>query len=162
MVKKITFLGVLVVFFGCQTEKKCKLGVPKPIFSRDLQHVTMYDFQRQGQNSMESLLLDTGVSLEIDQSGCDDLVQEYRFTVKGDFSAFPDSLWPKEAVRQLVFLSTFSPKQQPLKLWADAIEEQRLQMRLGEDFELQAGIFVRVDRILSTGESTLLLRLSQK
>ena len=81
--------------------------------------------------------------------------------MKGNFSQFPDSLWLKEATRQLVFLSTFSPKQAAFKAWADVIELRRADMRLGEDREVEPGVFVRVDRILSPEESTLVLVFSQ-
>lgn len=134
---------------------------PEPIFSSNLPHVLKYHFERQGTQSIESLLLDTQVYLEIFQEVCRDTRQEFRFTVKGDFSRYVDSLWLKEVVRQLTFLSTFSPQQAPLKAWADAIEAVRPGMRLGEDTELQPGIFIRVDRILSPEQSTLLVVLAQ-
>lgn len=107
-------------------------------------------------------MLDTGVLLEINQDICNESRQEYRFNVKGNFSQFPDSLWLKEATRQLVFLSTFSPKQSAFKAWADVIELRRSDMRLGEDREVEPGVFVRVDRVLSPEESTLVLVFSQK
>ena len=116
----------------------------------------------QGRQSLESLLLDTNVLLEIHQDVCTETRQEYRFKVQGDYNQFPDSLWLKEATRQLVFLSSFSAKQAPLKAWADIIEMRRSEMKLGEDREVEPGIFVRVDRVVSPEESTLLLVFSQK
>ena len=148
------------LLLSCNSQPKCQYK-PEPIFEANLPHVVQYNFEKQGNQSLESLLLDTNVLLEISQEVCNQSRQEYRFTVKGDFSRFPDSLWMKEAVRQLVFLSTFSAKQAPLKSWADVLEAQRTQMRLGEDVEIQPGVNVRVDRIVSPEESTLLLVLSQ-
>lgn len=145
---------------ACQTETKCKYK-PEPIFAADLPHVEQYNFEKQGAQSLESLFLDTGVLLEINQAVCDKTRQEFRFTVQGDFSRFPDSLWLKEAVRQLVFLSSFSPKQAPLKAWADVLEEARSEMRLGEDWAIQPDVSVRVDRVVSPEQSTLVLILSQ-
>ena len=107
-------------------------------------------------------MLDTNVLLEISQDVCTETRQEYRFKVQGNFSQFPDSLWLKEATRQLVFLSSFSPKQAPLKIWADVIENRRSEMKLGEDREVEPGVFVRVDRVVSPEESTLMLVFSQK
>jgi len=162
MNKKLFALALPVFFlFSCKNEKICKYK-PSPIFAAGLPHITQYNFETQGAQSLESLLLDTGVLLEIHQDVCAETRQEYRFTVKGDFSQYPDSLWLKEATRQLVFLSSFSPKQAPLKAWADVIEQNRPQMRLGEDHEVESGIFVRVDRVISPEQSTLLLVFSQK
>ncbi len=155
-------LGILLLAaFGCQSTASCKYK-PAPVFEAGLPHVTEYHFEKQGSQSLERLMLDTGVLLEINQEICNESRQEYRFNVKGNFSQFPDSLWLKEATRQLVFLSTFSPKQAAFKAWADVIELRRAEMRLGEDREVEPGVFVRVDRILSPEESTLVLVFTQK
>ncbi len=151
----------LLAAIGCQSTTTCKYK-PAPVFEAGLPHVTEYRFEKQGNQSLESLMLDTGVLLEINQDICNESRQEYRFNVKGNFSQFPDSLWLKEATRQLVFLSTFSPKQSAFKAWADVIELRRADMRLGEDREVEPGVFVRVDRVLSPEESTLVLVFSQK
>ncbi len=146
---------------GCQTNTTCKYK-PSPVFEAGLPHVTDYHFEKKDNQSLESLMLDTGVLLEISQDICNESRQEYRFNVQGDFSKFPDSLWLKEATRQLVFLSTFSPKQAAFKAWADVIELRRGDMHLGEDREVEPGVFVRVDRVLSPQESTLVVVFSQK
>lgn len=153
----ISVLGL----FACNSETKCKYK-PEPIFEASLPHIVRYNFEKQGNQSLESLLLDTNVLLEIGQEICNNTRQEFRFTVQGDFSRFPDSMWLKEAVRQLVYLSTFSPKQAPLKAWADVLEEQRKGMRLGQDAEIQPGVTARVDRINSPEQSTLILVLAQQ
>ena len=150
-----------VLLFSCETGKTCKYK-PAPVFEAGLPHVVQYNFEIQGQQSLESLLLDTNVLLEISQDVCTETRQEYRFRVQGDYSQYPDSLWLKEATRQLVFLSSFSPKQAPLKAWADVIEMRRAEMKLGEDREVEQGVFVRVDRVISPEQSTLLLVFSQK
>lgn len=151
----------VALFFSCETQKKCKYK-PAPVFEAGLPHVVQYNFEVQGHQSLESLLLDTNVLLEISQDVCTETRQEYRFRVQGNFSQYPDSLWLKEATRQLVFLSSFSPKQAPLKAWADVIEMRRGDMKLGEDREVEPGVFVRVDRVVSPEESTLLLVFSQQ
>jgi len=156
----ITF-SLLLPLFSCKNEKTCKYK-PAPVFEAGLPHVLQYNFEKQGSQSLESLMLDTHVLLEIHQDVCEQTRQEYRFTVQGDYSKYPDSLWLKEASRQLVFLSTFSPKQAPLKAWADMIELRRPDMRLGEDREVEKGVFVRVDRIVSPEQSTMLVVFSQQ
>lgn len=152
---------LLIVFGACRNEKSCKYK-PTPVFEKGLPHVTDYNFETQGQQSLESLLLDRGILLEISQEVCDQTRQEFRFMVDGDYSAQPDSFWLKEATRQLVFLSSFSEKQAPLKAWADIIEERRAEMHLGEDREVQPGIFLRIDRVINPQQATLMLVFSQK
>lgn len=154
------FCCLVLFWLSCESNKGCRYK-PEPIFQAGLPHVLQYNFEKQGNQSLESLLLDTNVLLEINQDVCDKTRQEFQFTVRGDYSRFADSLWMKEAVRQLVYLSSFSEKQAPLKAWADVLEARRTEMRLGEDREIQPGVFVRIDRVVSPEKSTLLLTLSQ-
>ncbi|MDO8971274.1 MAG: hypothetical protein Q7U74_11340, partial [Saprospiraceae bacterium] len=118
------FAGSILFGSACQNQPSCKFR-PEPIFSKDLPHVVQYNFEKEGSQSLESMLLDRGILLEVGQEVCGETKQEYRFTVQGDYAAQPDSFWMKEASRQFVFLSTFSPKQAPLKDWGDIIELRR-------------------------------------
>lgn len=158
---KLSLLLALSIFMACQNEKTCKYK-PMPVFEKGLPHVVDYYFEAKGSKSLESLLLDRGIELEISQEVCDETRQEFRFKVSGDFTAQPDSFWLKEATRQLVYLSSFSEKQAPLKAWGDIIEELRGDMQLGQDREVQRGVFVRVDRVTNPQEAILMLVLSQK
>jgi hypothetical protein len=146
---------------ACQGEQKCKYK-PTPVFEKGLPHILDYKYESKGAQSFESLLLDRGVLLELSQDVCNEMRQEFRFIVEGDFMAQPDSFWLKEASRQLVFLSSFSEKQAPLKSWADVIEMRRTEMQLGQDREVQPGIFVRVDKVNNPQQATLVVVLSQK
>ena len=156
------FIGLVAVVFACKNgSEKCKFGQPTAIFSADLPHVSSHNFQQKGNESLESLMFDTGIALEIEQSGCEEMQQAFRFTALGDRRSMPDSMWVKEAVRQLVYLSSLGKKQGPLRLWADALEAARPSLKLGETFPIEAGVGVKVDKIVSPDQSVLLLTLSQ-
>ncbi|MEQ1744132.1 MAG: hypothetical protein ABMA02_01790 [Saprospiraceae bacterium] len=161
--KKTTTIVITLaaLVFSCKTETKCRYK-PEPIFAKGLPHVVQYNFEKDGNQSLESLMLDTGTLVEVGQDVCTGTRQEFRFTVRGDYRQYPDSMWLREAVRQMVYLSSFSPTQAPLRAWADVLEEARTDMRIGEEKMVQDGISVRVDRVVSPEESALLLVLSQK
>ena len=152
---------MFILLHACQNQPTCKYK-PEPIFDKDLPHIVQYNFEKEGSQSLESLMLDRGILLEVGQEVCGETKQEYRFTVKGDYATQPDSFWMKEATRQFVFLSTFSPKQAALKAWGDIIELRRNEMQLGQNREVQPGVFVRIDRVLSPDEATLSVVFSQK
>lgn len=161
---KITLFSLLVglsMLLACQNETTCKYK-PSPVFEKGLPHVLDYYYEAKGTQSLESLLLDRGIELDISQEVCNETRQEFRFKVEGDFTAQPDSFWMKEATRQLVYLSSLSEKQAPLKAWGDIIEQFRLEMQLGQDREVQQGVFVRVDRVANPQEAILMLVFSQK
>jgi hypothetical protein len=155
---------VLFILSDCNSGGVCKYR-PAPIFGEGLPYVVQYHYEVNGRQSMESLMLETGVLLDVYQDVCDATRQEYRFTVPGKaekYRAQADSTWMMEATRQLVFLSTLSPQQAPLKAWADVIEASRAGMKLGEDFEVQEGITIRIDRVIAEDNTTLLLVFSQE
>jgi hypothetical protein len=154
-------LGILVLLTACQNQTTCKYK-PEPIFAKDLPHIVQYNFEKEGSQSLESIMLDRGVLLEIGQEVCGDTKQEYRFTVKGDFAAQPDLFWINEAAGEFNFLSTLSPKQAPLKDWAEIIKLRREDIKIGQDHEVQPGVFIRIDKVVSPEEATLVVLFSQK
>ncbi|MGI9158500.1 MAG: hypothetical protein ACR2K1_01975 [Saprospiraceae bacterium] len=157
-------LIVLVTGYRCETAERCKYR-PAPIFEAGLPNVDRYQYEQKGRQSLESLALSTGVLLDIFQDVCDQTRQEYRFTVPApgaQYAQRPDSLWMKEASRQLFFLSTLSPKQAPLRAWADALEKARPDMKLGAPYSIGEGITISVDRVLGAEQSTLLVVFYQE
>ena len=153
-----------LIFLACEDNKTCAYK-PSPIFQEDLPHIEQYKYEESGVQSLESIWLDRGMLLEVYQEVCNTSRQEYRFTVPGptdDFRAWADSLWFKEASRQLVFLSSLSQKQAPLKSWGDVIEQARPMMKLAEPFEVEQGVFVKVDKVLAEDQTTLLVELYQE
>jgi hypothetical protein len=160
---KIIFMTgwALTCFWACDATPACPFK-PMPIFESGLPHVKIYNFEKQGTQSLESLYLDADVHIEIYQNVCPSTTQEFKFMVKGDFRHFPDSMWMKEAVRQFVFLSSLSPKQKALKDWADIVELRRGDMKLGEEREVQPGVFVKIDKVVGPDRGDLLVTLIEK
>lgn len=163
MKNALVLLFVLALFVAaCQSgQQPCKYK-PSPVFEANQPGVRAYNFEVQSSQSLESVLLETGTLLEIHQEVCQHTRQEYRFIVRGDFSAIADSSWMKEATRELVYLSGLSPKQRALRDWADIIEANRPTMRLGEAKTVQPGISVSVDKVLSPEQGTLIVVFSQE
>ena len=64
---RFTFILSLLVVFACKSKpEKCKYK-PVAIFEAGLPHIQQYNYEVQGSQSMESLLLDTGILLEVAQ-----------------------------------------------------------------------------------------------
>jgi hypothetical protein len=161
MLKSLLFSLSICLLIACDGEQKCKYK-PEPIFSKDLKGVLQYNFETYGSQSLESVFFENNILLELHQDVCNQSAQEYKFTVKGDYSAYPDSLWIREAVRQLTYLSTLSPKQAALKEWAGILEVNRKRMKLAESTKISSGVYAKVDRILSPEQSILILNLESK
>lgn len=155
-------LSLLSCLLACNGNKICKYK-PAPIFDKNLPHLQEYEYEVQGQQSREAFMTDRGVFVEVFQEVCETSRQEYRFTAPGEgFLQMPDSVWLKEVSREFVFLSSFSPQQAPLKNWADLIEDSRPNLHMGEELEINPGIFVKVNKVAAPDKGMLVVELFQK
>jgi hypothetical protein len=77
MKNALTFLCLTSLFIACQSgPQPCKFK-PTPIFEANQPGVRAYNFEVQGPQSLESVLLETGTLLEIHQEVCQQTRQEY-------------------------------------------------------------------------------------
>lgn len=155
-------LGCMLMLNACENTPKCPHGDPTPMFDEEHQMISYHDFGLTGQKSVEEVAFTTGVDLQIFQEGCDDIRQEFQFSVEGNLSEVPDSMWFKQAVRQFYFLSALSEKHKPMAQWGDAIEMVRHQMKLGQKANVAENISITVDKVIGRGESTLLVTLESR
>ena len=71
-------LTAISLLFSCNSQTTCKYK-PAPVFESGLPHVLQYNFEVQGQQSLESLLLDG--------ERCDQLIKTGIANVRARFSA---------------------------------------------------------------------------
>lgn len=123
----------------------CPAGTPAPIASDTMAAVAAHHFERQGQESVEELTLVDGGRIELYQSGCDLIRQEFRFLAPappGEVSA--QDLF-SEAAARFRKMSGLSPSWAPFAQWADAIEAIAAEGRPGVPVELPGHIRLRVE-----------------
>jgi hypothetical protein len=143
------------------TSEKCKFGVPKAIFSDTMKVVKKHHFELKEQTGIEMVAFENGMLLELEQSGCNDIHQQYTFFMPGDFSKADDSVWKLLAVKNFQMLSTYSPSLLSFRDWASAIENVKDKMKLAESTEVEINTYVRIDKIISPDKAMLVIQLSQ-
>ena len=137
----------------------CPAGKPKPVFSEQMPGVSGHRFTAESYSATEEFTLGDSMAITLIQSGCEQPVQEFRFS----FSYTPERddpvFWADKCVDILYDLSRLSPEVAPLAAWAQAIEAPPPNIILGEPFLIQQGIYVSVDRIRAASGVILLLTL---
>ncbi len=161
------FVILLSFLMGCTSEgtssgEDCKMGRPAPMFSDTMRFVAQHRFEAEGQKGIEAVKLKNGLDLEILQTGCNDLMQEFRIKQKGDYQYKDDRFWIQGASQSMALLSVTSPNLAGLNQWAMTIANFESSMKLAEPFEPEPGIAVTVDKILGKEQATLIIRLEQK
>jgi hypothetical protein len=153
----------LTLCIACKTENgKCKYGDPVAIFSDTMQVVKKHHFEIKDKTGIEYVALKNGLLLEIEQSGCNTINQQFTFELPGDFSKQDDAFWKTLAAKNFQLLSSASIKLQPFIAWSDAINSVKDKLKLAEPIEIQNRMHIRIDKVLSTDRAMLVVQLSQE
>ena len=160
-IKSIVVFSVFFLLFSCKNNTpKCRFGKPTPIFKSDLSGVLKHQFAAQGENgALETVEFQNHTTLTLAQSGCDELRQVFMFTKRGNFDKFDDLAWKNAAIAEFDALSQIVPS---FSDWANAIKSVSGELKLGQFFEIQPNIHVKIDKIKSSGMAAISVELSQK
>jgi hypothetical protein len=160
----VLLCGLIMHVAGCRTDisqnKNCKFGEPLPIFSKDMKGISSHSFNASRQEGKEVLEFDNGLKLEIIQSGCNSIRQEFRFALRPQ-GLTSDMDYIQLASEQLRFLASVDERVSPLAFWANALDAQKSDMKLAEPRELEPLIFATVDKIESADGLMLRVVLAQ-
>lgn len=156
-------LSVFSLLISCKNDNngKCKFGDPTAIFSDTMEMIKKHHFEVKERTGIELAAFKNGMMLEVEQSGCNDIHQQFTFILPGDYSKSDDTFWKVLTVKNFRMLAASSPKLFPFNGWAEAIEGVLPQMKLSEPFEVDKGFQVRIDKILSDNQAMLVVQLSQ-
>jgi len=137
----------------------CEGGKPEPIFNGEFATVSEQHFEIKNMEAIEKVDFENGLHLELVQQGCDKITQLFQFEVPGQFEQ--NHNWMQLAAEQFIYLSKVSDKHASLAMWSQAIQEFGPQLKLGEKMALGPGFNIKIDKVHSTDNTTLLVELSQ-
>ena len=154
------FLALALGCFGCSGssgKQDCQYGEPVAIFSPDLPNMIEHNFIQTEQIGREVMRFNNGLSVELTQSGCDEIVQEFRFQLAD--SVFQGQIMDPLAlaIGQLAYMGSLGPSYQGFQEWARALAEQKDDFKLAQPMELGPGIGATVDQIKGGGLTTIVL-----
>ena len=164
-INSFLLLLACLLFYQCadNSSADCRYGSPKAIFSDALPSIVRHEFKADGQQAQERVQFDNGLALELLQSGCNSIQQEFRFVQALQEESLPrDSYWLEQAANLLKYLSNLSEEHVSFGQWAQLIDTQKENLKLGQKMEVQPQIFVRVDRIKMAQENLIVIELSQE
>jgi hypothetical protein len=170
MSKKYIYLSFIALFFlfSCKDEKKkpfekCKYGAPIPIFKEgNEKEIASRNFTMTKESSYENITFSDGTELQVVQSGCNEIIQEFTFYYKPDVKISSDEEWKKQAIDEFLKISNLDPKYIPFKSWAKAIGLAAPDMRLGQATELEKDFFVTIDKVQDGQKIQLIVKLNAK
>lgn len=164
---KCSYLFLLIFGILCSScqqtrEKKCKYGKPEAIFSQTLPGVTLHVFSEFDQEAVERVVFKDSLEFTLTQSGCDHVRQLFEVKMLGNYQNRAPIFWVLESLELLQRLSNMGPAFQTFAVWAQSIETIKEEIKLSESTQVQPGFFVKIDRVLSEQNATLVLTLSDE
>ena len=161
------FCAILMFFNACQSDSsktgKCKYGKPTAIFNDTMPTVAKHIFQVKDGVGIEMVVFSNKLLLEIEQSGCNDIHQQFSFIMFGKFqNDTDDAVWKQLAVKHFRDLANISPSLMAFNGWADAIESVKDKLKFSEPVDLEGKTQVRIDKILSADKATLVVQFSSQ
>lgn len=142
---------------GAGSPKDCLYGQPVAIFADDLPNMLEHQFEQKAQEAKELMRFNNGLRVELTQSGCDEIVQEFRFEL-ADSLLQGQMIEPLAlAVGQLAYMGSLGPEYQGFQEWARALAGQKEEFKLSQPMELGPGIGATVDQIKGGGLTTIVL-----
>ena len=157
MFKQLILLLITLIFISCQSDNKdaCPAGLPEAIFHGELETVVEHQFERKDQDGTETLIFDDGLLLEVYQSGCETISQEFRFTAPGIPAISDPTEWIDVAAMNFFRLSSLDEPYMVFSQYAQAIMQYKDQIRIGEPIALDVSFFLTIDPV-KMGEQTIL------
>lgn len=146
---------------GDGTFVACKYSQPEAIFSLTTPTVLGHKFVIKDDSSIEDVRFENGTNLEIIQSGCNNIRQEYLLHLEGTLGQEAPEFWLRQAVNLFYNLGDISEEYAPMLFWAEAIANIAEDMKLGQSYEVQPGISVKVDKLVEAKDGLLVVILEQ-
>ena len=152
----------LLVCLSCTSDTPdCSAGQPVAIFAGAGVPVSAQQFEVNGQTSLESVeFAAERVRLELQQSGCDAVVQDYTFTLPPDHELARGNV-AESTGRLFYFLASGGPQLAQYQAFGEAIQAKGDALQADREVELVPGMFIRVNRLVSGDELIQRVRLRQ-
>ncbi len=156
MIKIGFYLGLIMMLWSCGASpesKECKNGSPIAVFAK-IDSFANHRFEVKGQNSSEFALVNClAMDIELYQSGCQTLEQEYRFILHGTMPQdMPPEVCAMEIANIFYSLSQLDAQLMQFGQWAEAIKIDARNFKYNEFVTLK-GSAIKV-KILKQHQAT--------
>ena len=140
----------------------CPKGAPTSLLSDKTAGMKAHSFVLHDAESVETVAFDDGTTLEVVQTGCEHIRQEFAFTEPSDEAAnLTDARWCALAAKSLRTLSHRSAALEPIGLWATMLEAHLEDFKRGQPLELEPHHYLTVDGIQTGAKVETRIALSE-
>ncbi|KGE86159.1 MAG: hypothetical protein ACE362_03730 [Phaeodactylibacter xiamenensis] len=137
-----------------QSFEDCLYGAPEPIFDASLPGVSQHRFELQPGKGVERFVLNQSTIVQIEQTGCDQIRQE--FTFSWDAAARRED-WAAQAIQKYRELGELGAPYLSFSAISEVLQARKEKLRpRGEAISLQPGLAFRITAA-ETGQQSKLV-----
>lgn len=160
----LLFFLLLSACIGDKTDHSCIGGEPTAIFE-GIEAFEKHNFERKEQESIEKITVpDMNMSIELYQSGCDQVEQEFRIWLNEPYELNTTATVCALHISNIfLLLSEKAPqKLAALQQWAEAIRADAQRMVYNERVQLSnSSVYVQIDKMHQVNTAMLTIVLAQ-
>ncbi len=143
-------------------KEECRFGEPTAIFSNQNPEIASTSFKIEGRTGIETVQFKNQLSLELTQSGCQEVIQDFAFSLPMTNPEADGQFWIQQGEQLMRFMGNTDPSLMQFSEWANMIAQSGKEMKLGEAKEIQTGYFVTVDKISGKEKTIIKVTLEGK
>lgn len=140
------------------TFEECLYEQPEAIFSSSVPTVVNHEFIMNGRVGVERIVFESGLQIDIHQSGCDELQQNFFFYLDKSLSA---TATITQAAEYFYDLGTLDEAYLPLYEWGDLINKHAAAISLEQSYVVYPGFYVTIKQYKKKSNHLLEVVLSQ-
>lgn len=166
---RLFLLITIILLWGCAEQESasvddfadCLYEAPTAIFSDQLPAIRQHRFKISSAKGIEHVVFDTGLELDIHQSGCELMQQNFFFKVEDGIQLDDHEQCIHQASEYFYFLGTLDEEFLPLYEWGRLIQKYAQRMSLNAPFEVFPGFAVTIKQYKKRNDILLEVVLAQ-
>jgi hypothetical protein len=166
MYKFIVLVSWTLLIMSCSEntpeKEKCRYGEPTAIFNQQNSAIASTNFHKEGRAGIETVQFKNKLSLELTQSGCQEIIQDFAFSLPMTNPEADGQFWISQGEQLMRFLGNTDPSLVQFSEWANMIAQSGSEMKLGQAKEIQTGYFITIDKIAGNAETIIKVTLEGK
>lgn len=156
--------GLLLWLSSCASDspksvsfEDCLYGAPEPIFNESVPGVSHHNFELIPGKGIESFILNGSTTISIEQTGCDQLVQQFTFSWEGVPSGSDSRYWAKKAIQLFGELGQLGATYLSFAAISDVLSQQQEKLQPGDkSIPLQPGLYFKIEQ-KTKGQKAILI-----
>ncbi len=155
----IIFLSIF--FIHCQSgstnpESFQNCDPPEAIFSKEMDQVEKHSFEKNDLRTLETIVLKSGMELELKQSGCKKIEQQFQFKIKQNIYDKTAEELSLKIADSFMSVSALDKTLFQMESWGQVFKQLAPEIKIGERTHVMDNIYIKINKMKGGDGETIL------